>query len=67
MEANDSLLTPEEVAAVLSVAPSTLVRWRRQTRRLKEPVGPEWLELGHRTVRYKRSDVQAWIAERANG
>lgn len=50
----EPLLTPEEVASILGVAPSTVQRWRR----LKQ--GPPFIRVGHRTVRYDRDTLEAW-------
>lgn len=64
MADNDDLMTPQEVAALLRVATSTLVRWRRETRRQKTQVGPYWVILGHRTIAYRRSAVERFIDSR---
>jgi hypothetical protein len=49
----DVLLTQGEVASWLKVKP-------RQVERLGVPA----VRLGHRTLRYRRSDVERWLAER---
>jgi excisionase family DNA binding protein len=54
---DERLWTPAETADYLQVTDSTLRRWRR------EGIGPAWLKLG-RTVRYRPSDVRAWLAAR---
>jgi len=51
----DHFLTPEETAEILRVAPSTLIRWRRQK------IGPPFVRLGHRTVRYSAAVVDGWM------
>lgn len=61
---DDPLLTPEEAAATLRVAVSTLIRWRRETRKRKEQIGPYWVELGRNTVAYRRSAVTSFIDSR---
>lgn len=48
----DSILTIQEVADWLKVRP-------RQVRRLGVPA----LDLGHKTIRYRRSSVQRWLDE----
>lgn len=54
---DDPLLTPAEVSTLLSVPASTLTQWRYHRK------GPPFLKLnGH--VRYRRSDLDAWLAER---
>ncbi|UDL15386.1 helix-turn-helix DNA binding domain protein [Microbacterium phage Pepe25] len=60
--AND-LLTPEEVAEKLRVAVSTLERWRRDTRKRKEQIGPYWVELPGR-VAYRREALNDYISSR---
>lgn len=50
------LLTTEEVAVWLRVAPKTLRNWR------SAGLGPTALKL-HSVVRYDRSAVEAWIGE----
>lgn len=49
-------LTVEELAAELKVPPRTVYRWNA------ERTGP----LFHRYCRYKRSDVDLWVAARAD-
>lgn len=55
----DQLLTPAEVAELLKLQPSTLVEWRRLRK------GPRHIRVGHRTVRYRRSDIDAWLESAA--
>lgn len=52
----DELLTTEQVAALLNLAPVTLAGWR------SSGAGPPWLKLARRVVRYRRSDLEAWMA-----
>ncbi|GFO60943.1 hypothetical protein GMST_32680 [Geomonas silvestris] len=55
------LLTTEQVAALLQMRVSTIQQWRWRG------IGPSYARLG-RTIRYRRSDVEAYIARRmANG
>lgn len=54
-------MTPIEVAARLGLKPSTLVEWRRRG------IGPASVRLGHRTVRYRRAAVEAYIAANERG
>lgn len=49
-----NLMTPDDVAAMLSVSVSTLANWRSAS------TGPKWRKPGGR-VRYWREDVVAWI------
>lgn len=55
----DELLTFREVAAILKLNPQTMIEWRRSDR------GPKWVRIGQKTVRYRRSDLEAWIADEA--
>jgi excisionase family DNA binding protein len=56
---NMRLLSPAEVAEILGVKESTLATWRSQGRELCRfvPVG--------RLVKYRREDVEEYIAERS--
>ena len=57
MEAEIDILDTPAVAALLGVQPDTLERWRRSDR-----VGPPWYAIGNHLVRYRRDDVDAWLA-----
>ncbi|MEM8575730.1 MAG: helix-turn-helix domain-containing protein [Pseudomonadota bacterium] len=52
------LLTCAEVAELVGLSVNTLKVHRR------EGTGPKHVRLGHRTVRYRRGDVDAWVQER---
>jgi excisionase family DNA binding protein len=55
---NDELLmSTDEVARYLGVPAATVTHWRRIDR------GPRYTHAG-RVVRYRRSDVDAWLDER---
>lgn len=58
MTENDDLLTAEVVAFRLGVAPSTLQTWRARR------IGPPSIRVGHRTVRYSATALQAWLDSR---
>lgn len=60
MDVNEELLTPEKLAEELGIQVSTLRRWRG------EGIGPKPTRLTYHLVRYRRADVNAWIAERSN-
>lgn len=51
----EKLLTSEEVAQIVGVGTEQVKIWRSNGQ------GPKYLKLGHRTVRYKRADVEAWL------
>jgi excisionase family DNA binding protein len=57
----DPLLTREEAARYLSIRPQTLAVWA-STRRYNIP----YVRVG-RAVRYRRSDLDAWLRERTVG
>lgn len=53
----DDAITRPEAAALVKFAPETLRRWAR------EGYGPPCFKVGSRSVRYRRSQVLAWLAE----
>jgi len=52
------LLTEREAAAELNLSALTLRNWRA----LRKQDAPRFIRLGARTVRYRRSDLEAFIA-----
>lgn len=50
------LITPDQAAAMLAVAPRTLADWRRAG------IGPAYLRLSERKFRYRESTVRAYLA-----
>ena len=58
MTDGNDLLTLDEAAAILRAPAATLRYWRHLG------TGPRSFKLGRRVV-YKRCDIDAWIAERA--
>lgn len=52
------LLTTDDVAVMLRVGRDQVKAWRMAGE------GPKYIRLGHRTVRYRRSDVDEWVAEK---
>ncbi|MFT4255635.1 MAG: helix-turn-helix domain-containing protein [Pseudoxanthomonas sp.] len=50
------ILTPREVAKEWRIAERTLANWRAKG------IGPKALKFGARAVRYRRADVEAFIA-----
>jgi excisionase family DNA binding protein len=56
----DELLTLGEVAELLRVPDATLRYWRHRG------TGPESFKIG-RHVRYRRSDVRAWLHHQQSG
>jgi excisionase family DNA binding protein len=55
----DPLLTIPEVAELLQVSTLTLAAWRSRGE------GPRYVKLGAKMVRYRRADLDAWVAEGA--
>jgi DNA-binding transcriptional MerR regulator len=51
----EEFLNDEQVAAMLRVAPRTLMRWRRNGG------GPPYVRVGSRRLLYSRADVLAWV------
>jgi excisionase family DNA binding protein len=54
-----ALMSPAEVAAYLSVPLQTVYLWNSQG------TGPKSHRVGRHT-RYRRGDVEAWLADRVN-
>ena len=52
------LLTPADVAELMGVDQQLLADWRSRR------VGPPFLKLGHRTVRYNPETVSKWLTSR---
>jgi len=55
------LLTTREAAGYLRLAITTLEHWRLEGR------GPAWFRLSKRQIRYRRADVDQWLAETNEG
>jgi hypothetical protein len=51
------LLDPPTLAGELGITTGTLAKWRHRR------FGPAWVLVGNR-VRYRRDDLDAWLAER---
>jgi len=50
------MLTPKEVAAENKLSEKTLANWRSTGE------GPRYVRFGKRAIRYRRADVEAFIA-----
>ncbi len=57
----DAVLPPPTVAELLDVSERTLEYWRYSGR------GPAFIRVGRRTVRYRLSDVQAFLEANRQG
>ena len=56
----DEFMTTDELARLLRVDPSSVRRWRTAT-----PMqGPPYVRLSERVVKYRREDVERWLAGR---
>jgi predicted DNA-binding transcriptional regulator AlpA len=55
----EPLLSTKQAAAVLGFHASYLAKARLTG------AGPRYLKIGGRSVRYRRSDIDAWLAEKA--
>lgn len=53
----DQLLRTEDLEQELRIPRETLRGWRRRG------VGPKWQRIGPRLIGYRRSDLDAWLAE----
>jgi len=51
----DELLTTADVAGRLGVPPRTLEQWRYLGR------GPAYIKVGNKSVRYRQSDIDAFL------
>jgi hypothetical protein len=54
----DELLTPRDVAGIVHMSPRTLEAWR------SEGYGPKFLRINPRVIRYRRVDVENWLADK---
>lgn len=55
----DKLLTQARAAELLNVKPRTLENYRARR------VGPPFIAISRRCVRYRLADLEAWIASKA--
>ena len=56
----ERLMSLEDVAEMLGVPTSTLYQWRYRG------IGPRGYRLANGRVRYRRADVEQWLAEQAD-
>lgn len=53
---DENLLTPAQVAELLAVPLRTMQYWREKR------MGPAYLTLGPKLIRYRRADIDAFLA-----
>jgi excisionase family DNA binding protein len=53
----EQLLTPQQAAEYLNISPRTLAAWRQRG------VGPPSIKLPSGARRYRRADLDRWLAE----
>jgi predicted DNA-binding transcriptional regulator AlpA len=58
-ESQNQLLSERQLAAELGLAPATLRKWRARN------AGPPFIRLSRRAIRYRRADVERWLAANA--
>lgn len=59
LPAPGDLLDEKETAATLKCGVNTLRNWRS----MRPAKGPRFVKIGERMVRYRRADIEAFIAE----
>jgi predicted DNA-binding transcriptional regulator AlpA len=52
----DDLFTPQTLARFLGMSEATIFLWRQAGK------GPPWFKLWNGRVRYRREEVEAWMA-----
>lgn len=60
---HDPLLSDKQVEELTGVATGTLRWWRHQATQGHDSPGPKWFRLGPKAIRYRKSDVTAWVEE----
>jgi len=63
----DDLLKPKIVERLVGVSGATLENWRARSKKRKgtEEIGPPFVRLGPRQIRYRRSELVAWLRSRS--
>lgn len=61
MEDVSSWLNEKQVAKITGMSLASVRRWRRLGQ------GPKWVRVGIAAVRYKDTDVTAWLESRPTG
>lgn len=58
LDETDQGMTEEEAASYLALKKATLNKWRVQG------IGPAFVKVSARCIRYMKSDLAKWLAER---
>ena len=58
MTEQESTLTPIKAGRYLGVSEASLRLWRSEGR------GPRWFRAGQKLVRYRKTDLDAWVESR---
>ena len=58
MNEQQNTLTPKKAASYLGISEAALRLWRSEGR------GPRFFRAGERLIRYRRADLDSWIAAR---
>ena len=61
IEPGDRALNTAQVCELIGIKPITAAQWRARGE------GPRWVRVGRRHIRYRRRDVEEWIAARTVG
>ncbi len=65
----EEFLTSEEAADFLGVSCHTIRNWKTKTGAREKngnpkPIGPKWVVVGERAVRYRKSDLEQYAKEK---
>lgn len=65
-------ISAKEAASIIGVTEGVLAKWRSHDRRVTDspeikPLGPPFVTVSARCIRYSKAAVHAWLAERAVG
>ncbi len=58
MDENNGLLDEKQLANFFGLKPKTLAMWRSRG------TGPKFVRLANQSIRYRREDVEAYLADR---
>jgi predicted DNA-binding transcriptional regulator AlpA len=62
-----SMLSKQQLAELLGVDPWTVDRWRRPSEATYDPSFPEPIWISNATPRWRRSEIEHWLATRQRG